>query len=67
VCRGRRGEKKEDEEVKDADDGEYVYWHRAAWAVGGYGPWKSIRDWVASCVETVEEMVERGEKIGDDG
>ena len=48
------------------EDGEYLYWHGASWLPGGYGPWYSIRDWVASCVEQVEGMVEKGKKCGDD-
>lgn len=42
-------------------DGEYRYWHEAPWQGGG-DVWKSVRDWVASCVEDVEAMVEKGEK-----
>jgi len=51
---------------KDVKEGEYLYWHGASWAPGGYGPWSCIRDWVAQCVEKVEGMVERGGKVGDD-
>lgn len=48
---------------EDAQDGEYLYWYEASWAGQANGPWRSIRDWVASCVEEVEGMVERGEKV----
>jgi len=41
-------------------DGEYQYWTFAAWQ-GNIDFWDSVRDWVASLVEMVEEMVEYGE------
>ena len=50
---------------REVKDGEYQYWHWAPWQVG-IGAWDSVRDWVASCVEKVEGMVERGEKCNED-
>ncbi|KAH8812682.1 hypothetical protein F5884DRAFT_878567 [Xylogone sp. PMI_703] len=48
---------------REVEEGEYQYWHVASWR-GGIDRWNSIRDYVASCVEEVEDMVERG-KVGD--
>lgn len=45
---------------REVKEGEYQYWHTAAWRVG-ISRWNSIRDYVASCVEEVEGMAERGE------
>lgn len=50
-----------DREVKD---GEYRYWQGASWQ-GGISTYNSIRDWVASSVEYIEAMIERGEKVDD--
>lgn len=46
-------------------DGEYLYWHWAPWQ-GGESAWKSVRHFVAGCVEKVERMVERGERVDED-
>lgn len=46
---------------REATDGEYQYWHIAAWMSGDVSRYNSIRDYVASCVEEVEAMAARGE------
>lgn len=51
------------EKGKTIGEGEYMYWHWAYWQGGGETCWKSVRDYVANCVEEVEAMVERGEKV----
>lgn len=40
--------------------GEYRYWHEASWFPCNTR-WDSIRDWVAHCVEKLEEKAEQGE------
>ncbi|KAJ5775353.1 uncharacterized protein N7511_000364 [Penicillium nucicola] len=47
-----------DEEDKD---NKYRYWNWAPWR-GGISRYNSFRDYVADCVETVEKMLELGEK-----
>ncbi|KAM0433713.1 hypothetical protein ACHAQK_009149 [Fusarium lateritium] len=47
-------------------DGEYPYWHWASWQ-GDESIWHSFRDWIASEVERVEAMVEKGRTIEEDG
>jgi len=51
-------------------EGSYRYWHRAYWMAGNNPMWDSIWDFVASLVEEVEDMIERGVKYdngdGDD-
>ncbi|KAJ5406365.1 hypothetical protein N7465_007649 [Penicillium sp. CMV-2018d] len=47
---------------KEVKDGEYQYWHWAFWSGGGIRHWDSVRDFVCSCVEEVEEMIENGEE-----
>ena len=51
---------------REVGEGEYQYFHWAAWHVG-INRWNSIRDFVASCVEEVEGMAERGEEGDFDG
>lgn len=46
---------------EEAAEGEYRYWHWAFWQ-GEIQPWDSVRDFVAYCVEEVEEMREKGEE-----
>ncbi|KAG4432757.1 hypothetical protein IFR05_011762 [Cadophora sp. M221] len=46
----------------DVEEGEYQYWHMTNWSVEA-SHWGSVWDWVASLVEEVECMVEKGEKI----
>ncbi|KAJ5317812.1 hypothetical protein PENANT_c004G10869 [Penicillium antarcticum] len=48
----------DDEKIKDK---RYRYWHWAPW-MGSIARYNSVRDYVASCVEEVEEMLELGEK-----
>ncbi|KAJ5982350.1 hypothetical protein N7451_012450 [Penicillium sp. IBT 35674x] len=45
----------------EIQNGEYCYCHWAPWT-GGPMLWRSIRDYVADCVEEVEGMLEKGEK-----
>ncbi|KAL2699781.1 hypothetical protein AAEP93_009756 [Penicillium crustosum] len=47
---------------KEVKDGEYQYWHWASWSGGEIRHWDSVRDFVCSCVEEVEEMIENGEE-----
>lgn len=47
---------------KEVKDGEYQYWHWASWRGSGICHWDSVRDFVCSCVEEVEEMIEKGEE-----
>ncbi|KAJ5685402.1 hypothetical protein N7536_008021 [Penicillium majusculum] len=47
---------------KEVKDGEYQYWHWAFWSGSGIRHWDSVRDFVCSCVEEVEEMIENGEE-----
>ncbi|KUJ18964.1 uncharacterized protein LY89DRAFT_643530 [Mollisia scopiformis] len=54
------------EQGQEIEEGEYMYWHWAYWQGGGANCWKSVRDFVASCVEEVEGMVERGERANDE-
>lgn len=54
---------KADKEMKKIEEGEYIYWHWAYWRGGGPSRWKSVRDFVASCVEEVEGLIEKGEKV----
>jgi len=49
--------------TREVKEGEYRYWHWAYWQDSGISAFNSVRDWVASCVEEVEAMVERGEKV----
>ncbi|KAL4806039.1 hypothetical protein BDV18DRAFT_138586 [Aspergillus unguis] len=52
----------------EIQNGEYCYCQWAPWR-GEPMHWKSIREYVANCVEEVEEMLEKGEKeefYGDD-
>lgn len=46
---------------KEVKDGEYQYWQWASWWGSGIRHWDSVRDYVADCVERVEEMIETGE------
>lgn len=48
----------EDGELKD---NKYRYWHWAYW-MGSINQYNSLRDYVASCVEKVEDMLDLGEK-----
>jgi len=45
---------------REVRDGEYQYWNAASWQ-GGINRYDSVRDWVAYCVEEVEDMAARGE------
>jgi hypothetical protein len=56
---------KDNVEGREVKDGEYKYWHWAPWQAS-IQMWDSVRDWVASLVEEVEEMVEKGEKVDKD-
>ncbi|KAG9242888.1 hypothetical protein BJ878DRAFT_481615 [Calycina marina] len=47
---------------KELRERAYVYWNSAPWR-GEDGLYDSIRDWVASLVEHVEDMAETGEKV----
>jgi hypothetical protein len=46
---------------REVKDGEYQYWNWAPWRVTPE-IYDSVWHWVASCVEEVEGMVEKGEK-----
>ncbi|KAE8443538.1 hypothetical protein EG329_001778 [Mollisiaceae sp. DMI_Dod_QoI] len=50
---------------REVGDEECLYCHWAPWQ-SGVSMWDSVRDFVASCVEEVEGMVERGEKVDDE-
>ena len=52
-------------EGRASKEGESKYWHWAPWQAS-IQMWDSVRDWVASLVEDVEEMVETGEKVDKD-
>lgn len=47
---------------KEVKDGKYQYWHWTSWSGSGISHWDSVRDFVCSCVEEVEEMIETGEE-----
>jgi hypothetical protein len=47
---------------REVKEGEYQYWNTASWR-GITEPYNTIWDWVASLVEEIEEMAEKGEKI----
>ncbi|KAH6690263.1 hypothetical protein BKA61DRAFT_742721 [Leptodontidium sp. MPI-SDFR-AT-0119] len=47
----------------DVGEGEYQYWHMTNHSVEA-SHWGLVWDWVASMVEEVEGMVEKGEKVG---
>ncbi|KAL5320469.1 hypothetical protein ACEPPN_011274 [Leptodophora sp. 'Broadleaf-Isolate-01'] len=47
----------------DVGEGEYQYWHMTNHSVEA-SHWGSVWDWVASMVEEVEGIVEKGEKVG---
>lgn len=51
---------------REVKDGEYRYYYYAPWE-GCINPFTSVRAYVASCVEEVEAMVEREEKLSYDG
>lgn len=44
---------------REVEEGEYRYWHTAYWQHYIH-PWLSVRHWVASCVEELEDEIERG-------
>jgi hypothetical protein len=52
---------------KEVKDGEYQYWHWAYWWGSGIHHFDSVRDFVAYCVEEVEEMIEKGAEEEYDG
>jgi hypothetical protein len=43
-------------------EGEYQYWHWALWQAS-IDVWNSVGDWAASCVNEVEAIMERREKV----
>ncbi|KAJ5146235.1 uncharacterized protein N7515_000799 [Penicillium bovifimosum] len=45
---------------KEVKDGDYQYWYWAYWWGSGIRHFDSVRDFVAHCVEEVEEMIEKG-------
>ncbi|KAJ5198900.1 hypothetical protein N7491_000533 [Penicillium cf. griseofulvum] len=47
---------------KEVKDGEYQYWNWTYWSGSGISHWDSVRDFVCSCVEEVEEMIETGQE-----
>ncbi|KAJ5562779.1 hypothetical protein N7535_002776 [Penicillium sp. DV-2018c] len=47
---------------KEVKDGDYQYWYWANWWGGDICHFDSVRDFVAHCVEEVEEMIEKGEE-----
>jgi hypothetical protein len=53
-------------EEGEVTDLKYRYWHWAPW-MGGANQYNSVRDYVAVCVEKVEEMLELGEKEDYEG
>jgi hypothetical protein len=51
---------------REVAEGEYRYWHWAPWQACMHS-WESVRHNVASCVEEVEGITEKGEVEGQDG
>lgn len=51
---------------RKVNPGEYQFWNWAPWRAR-IDSYNSVRDWIASCVEEVEGMVERGEVVPSTG
>ncbi|KAJ5795023.1 hypothetical protein N7457_001622 [Penicillium paradoxum] len=47
---------------QDVKEGEYQYWQWTGWWACDICPWDSVRDYVADCVERVEERIEKGQE-----